>query len=70
MRIFLLIVDPDNGDSVDVETVAFNTRVGAEAARQYLIEDGCESVLEIRELPVSDSWKYNHEEGVFKIVDD
>jgi hypothetical protein len=63
----LLIVDPDNGDLNDISTTAFNTRVGAERAKQELIENGCESILDIRELRVSDQWVYSTEEGDFKI---
>lgn len=67
MNVYLLMIDPDTGHSSDIETVVFSTRVRGESAKLDLIENGCESILEIRELRVSDQWEYSEELGEFVI---
>ena len=54
MKIYLLCVDPDNGNLDDVVLLPYLTRAAVEEARDGLIDDGSESVLSIRELLVCD----------------
>jgi hypothetical protein len=66
MKIFLLIMDPDNGELQDVKIAAFNSRAAAERAETELMDEGSESIFEIRELSVSDTWKWNFETSNFE----
>jgi hypothetical protein len=63
MNIWILFIDPDNGSTDDVETFAFSTEMAALRARNELIEDGCESILTVRRLRVTDQWVINREGG-------
>jgi hypothetical protein len=56
MNIWVLFIDPDNGNLNDVKSYAFSTRVRAESTKTALIENGCESLLSVRELRVTDMW--------------
>jgi hypothetical protein len=56
MNIWVLFIDPDNGELEDVACYAFSTKMAASRVRNELIENGCESVLSLRELRVSDQW--------------
>lgn len=58
-KVFLLTVDPDNGDLDDVITCAFLTRTSAEREKCNLIDGGCESILTVTELEMSDSWVFD-----------
>jgi|HubBroStandDraft_5_1064220.scaffolds.fasta_scaffold75658_1 hypothetical protein len=64
MYIYVLLVDPDTGDSNDVTTYAFSTEMGAVRSRDELIADGCESLLSIRPLRVSDNWVLDSKGGL------
>jgi len=60
MKIYLLCIDPDNGDLDDVKTVAFYSRAYAESTIKELVDNGCESLLSIRELRVTDQWEIDY----------
>jgi hypothetical protein len=64
MNVYVLLIDPDNGNLDDVKAYAFSSEMAALRARGELIEDGCESILQIRTLRVSDTWVLDEKGGL------
>ena len=69
VNVYVLFMDPDNGVLDDVKAYAFSSEMAALKARGELIEDGCESILQIRKLFVSNNWVLDGNGGLERAND-